>query len=79
MRLTNQAVKGKRYDEVVPILVRLPLELHQRLRAVALSLGLTDAEAIRLAIALFVDAKDVHAAIRELSSCNYRRRRRPGK
>jgi predicted DNA-binding protein len=77
-RYAIRNVKGKRYDEVAPILVRIPLELHQRLRAVALQLGLTDAEAIRLAIAMFVEAKEIHAIIREIQTCNYRRRRRLG-
>jgi predicted DNA-binding protein len=72
-------VKGKRYEEVTPIFVRLPLELRQRLRAVAVQLGLTDAEAIRLAIIAFVENKAVHAVIREFSTNNYRRRRRMGK
>jgi predicted DNA-binding protein len=71
-------VKGKRYDEVAPILVRLPLELRQRVRALSISLGLTDAEVIRLAIAFFVEAKAVHAIIREIQTCNYRRRKRLG-
>ena len=78
MRSATQAVKGKRYDEVAPILVRLPLELRQRVRALGISLGLTDAEVIRLAIAFFVEAKAVHAAIREIQTCNYRRRKRLG-
>jgi predicted DNA-binding protein len=72
-------MRGRRYEEVTPILVRLPLELRERLRAVALQLGLTDAEAIRLAIAAFVEDRAFHAVIREFSTNNYRRRRRPGK
>jgi predicted DNA-binding protein len=71
-------VRGKRYDDVVPVLVRLPAELRQRLRAIALQLGLTDAEAIRLAIAAFVEDKAIHAVIREYSTASYRRRRRLG-
>ena len=69
-------MKGKRYEEVASILVRLPLDLRQRLRAIALQLGLTDAEAIRLAIAAFVEDKAIHAVIREYSTNNYTRRRR---
>jgi predicted DNA-binding protein len=71
-------VKGKRYDEVVDMHIRLPFELRQRLRAVALQLGLTDVEAIRIAIAAFVEDKALHAVIREFHTCNYMRRRKLG-
>ena len=66
-------------DEREAVTVRLPVELRQRLRAVALRLGLTDNEAIIIAVAAFVEDKALHAVIREVSSCNYRRRRRAEK
>jgi predicted DNA-binding protein len=72
MRSATSGVKGGR-DAFI---VRLPTELRQRLRAVALRLGLTDNEAIILAVAAFVEDRALHAAIREALSCNYRRRRR---
>ena len=62
-------------EEREVVIVRLPAELRQRLRAIALRLGLTDNEAIIIAIAAFVEDKALHAVIREVSSCNYRRRR----
>jgi predicted DNA-binding protein len=77
MRSATRSVKEDR-EEMVSVIVRMPAELRQRLRAVALRLGLTDNEAIRIAIAAFVEDKALHAAVREALSCNYRRRRRSG-
>jgi predicted DNA-binding protein len=71
-------VKRKRYDGVVDVHIRIPLDLRERLRAAALQLGLTDVEAIRIAIAAFVENKALHAAIREFHTCNYMRRRKLG-
>jgi predicted DNA-binding protein len=63
-------VKGERKE----VIVRIPVELYQRLRAVAFQLGLSDNEAIVLAVAAFVEDKALHAVIRELSTGNFRRR-----
>jgi predicted DNA-binding protein len=71
MRLATPGVKGERKE----VTVRLPTELHQRLRAIAFQLGLTDNEAIVIAVAAFVESKALHAVIREALSCNYMRRR----
>jgi predicted DNA-binding protein len=61
--------------EVVRIVVRLPPELFQRLRAVAIRLGLSDNEAIVLAVAAFVEDRALHAVIQEVSTGSFRRRR----
>jgi predicted DNA-binding protein len=70
MRATTRDVKGERKI----VTVRLPAELHQRLRAVAFQLGLSDNEAIVLAVAAFVENKALHAVVREFSTGNFRRR-----
>jgi predicted transcriptional regulator len=70
MRLATHGVKEERKI----VTVRLPADLHQRLRAVAFQLGLSDNEAIVLAVAAFVEDKALHAVIRELSTGNFRRR-----
>jgi predicted DNA-binding protein len=67
-------VKEER-EEVARIVVRLPPELFQRLRAVAIRLGLSDNEAVVLAVAAFVEDRTLHAVIHELSTGSYRRRR----
>jgi len=61
--------------EVVRIVARLPPELFQRLRAVAIRLGLSDNEAIVLAITAFVEDRTLHAVIHEVSTGSFRRRR----
>jgi hypothetical protein len=68
-------MKGRQNEEEVSrFVVRLPPELRQRLRAVAFQLGLSDNEAIVLAVAAFVEDKALHAVIREFSTGNFRRR-----
>jgi predicted DNA-binding protein len=73
-RFLDMKGKQKEEEEVSRFVVRLPPELRQRLRAVAIQLGLSDNEAIVLAVAAFVEDKALHAAIRELSSGSFRRR-----
>jgi hypothetical protein len=73
-RFLDMKGKQREEEEVSRFVVRLPPELRQRLRAVAIQLGLSDNEAMVLAVAAFIEDRALHAVIREFASGSFRRR-----